>query len=169
MIRTYLREQVSAAIIDQYGKPDVIAAVATGAIALGSLVAQEMQLPFIYVRPEPKGHGMQNQIEGHLEAGKRVVVFEDLVSTGGSSLKAVEALRMEEAEVLGMIALFTYGFQQSVERFEEARCKLVTLSDYDHLLQQAAKIGYVHEKETEVLSNWRLAPEKWEPNKVEAK
>jgi orotate phosphoribosyltransferase len=160
-IRTYLREQVAEGIISHFGKPDVIAGVATGAIALGSLVAQHLQLPFIYVRPEPKSHGMKNQIEGVLEAGQRVVVFEDLVSTGGSSLKAVEALRSEGAEVLGMFALFTYGFQMAVDRFASSQCPLVTLSDYEHLLMQATKTGYVHERELSVLKEWRQTPESW--------
>ena len=162
-IRTYMREQLALAIEERFGKPDVIAGVATGAIGIGALVAQQMQLPFIYVRPEPKGHGLQNQIEGVLESGQRVVVVEDLVSTGGSSLKAVEALRMEEAEVIGMMALFTYGFEASQERFAQARCDLITLSDYEHLLEQAIKNGFVHERELDILQNWRKDPSSWNP------
>jgi orotate phosphoribosyltransferase len=160
-IRTFLREQVAEGISNHFGKPDVIAGVATGAIALGALVAQHLQLPFIYVRPEPKSHGMKNQIEGVLEAGQKVVVFEDLVSTGGSSLKAVNALRDAGAEVQGMIALFTYGFQNAFDRFKEANCELVCLSDYEHLLQQAMKTGYVQEKELSVLQQWRKSPDTW--------
>lgn len=160
-IRTFLREQVAEGISNHFGKPDVIAGVATGAIALGALVAQHLQLPFIYVRPEPKSHGMKNQIEGVLEAGQKVVVFEDLVSTGGSSLKAVNALRDAGAEVQGMIALFTYGFQNAFNRFKEANCELVCLSDYEHLLQQAMKTGYVQEKELSVLQQWRKSPDTW--------
>jgi orotate phosphoribosyltransferase len=160
-IRTFLREQVAEGISNHFGKPDVIAGVATGAIALGALVAQHLQLPFIYVRPEPKSHGMKNQIEGVLEAGQKVVVFEDLVSTGGSSLKAVNALRDAGAEVQGMFALFTYGFQNAFDRFKEANCELVCLSDYEHLLQQAMKTGYVQEKELSVLQQWRKSPDTW--------
>ncbi|NBR82771.1 MAG: orotate phosphoribosyltransferase [Flavobacteriia bacterium] len=161
IIRTFLRERIAAAVEEAYTRPDAIAAVATGAIALGALVAEQMNLPLVYVRPEPKKHGMKNQVEGHLEPGQKVVVFEDLVSTGGSSLKAVEALREEGAEVLGMMALFTYGFAEAAHRFEEAECRLVTLSDYAHLIVQAAKTGAIDEQDAELLSKWRESPESW--------
>ena len=161
IIRTFLRERIAAAIEGAYTRPDAIAAVATGAIALGALVAEQMNLPLVYVRPEPKKHGMKNQVEGHLEPGQKVVVFEDLVSTGGSSLKAVKALRAEGAEVLGMMALFTYGFQEAAHRFEEAKCSLLTLSDYEHLIVQAARTGAIKEQDANLLSQWRESPENW--------
>lgn len=161
--RNYLRSALVAAIKKQYGTPDVIAGVATGAIAMGILVAQEMNLPFVYVRPEAKSHGRKNQIEGSLEAGKKVVVIEDLISTGGSSLKAVKALREAEAEVMGMAAVFTYGFAVATENFENANCDLVTLSDYNHLLEEASKEGYIDSASMSTLKEWRTSPQTWTP------
>lgn len=160
-IRNYLRDQLEVAIRKQYGTPNVIAGVATGAIAIGALVAEKMGLPFIYVRSEAKSHGRQNQIEGILNPAQSVVVVEDLISTGGSSLKAVEALREAKANVLGMVGLFTYGFDQSKVAFEEAKCDLVTLSDYDHLVEQASKTGYISEDELNTLREWRISPSTW--------
>jgi orotate phosphoribosyltransferase len=135
-IRTYLRENLAKIIEQEYGKPDVIAGVATGAIAIGVLVAQQLNVPFIYVRPEPKKHGRKNQIEGFLEKNKSVVVVEDLISTGKSSLNAVAALKEEGANVKGMVAIFNYGFDLATKNFKDANVKLNTLSDYEHLLEQ---------------------------------
>ncbi len=163
LVRTYLREQMVKLIRDRYDNAEVLAGVATGAIALGALVAESLNLPFVYVRPEPKGHGKQNQVEGFLEKGKRVVVIEDLISTGGSSLKAVHALRAHEAQVQGMVAIFTYGFEASQQAFEQAQCAITTLSDYEHLLEQSVKTGYISENEQEILKNWRHSPQSWKP------
>ncbi|NLP57597.1 orotate phosphoribosyltransferase [Lutibacter sp. B1] len=160
-IRNYLRENIADIIEKEYGKPDIIAGVATGAIALGVLVAQHLNLPFIYVRPEPKSHGRKNQIEGLLEKNKNVVVIEDLISTGKSSLNAVKALKEEGADVKGMVAIFSYGFKNAQENFENANIKLTTLSDYDHLLEQSLDSNYISEKELTILQNWRENPDKW--------
>ena len=159
--RTYIREQLAHAVVERFGKPDVIAGVATGAIAHGILVAQELGLPFIYVRPEPKKHGRKNQIEGFVESGQNVVVIEDLISTGGSSLKAVKALEDVGYTVNGMAAIFTYGFDLSVQNFKNAKCDLVTLSDYDNLIEQAMDTGYVSDEEIDTLKKWREAPDQW--------
>ena len=159
--RTYIREQLAHAVTESFGKPDVIAGVATGAIPHGVLVAQELELPFVYVRPEPKTHGRKNQIEGHIENDQTVVVIEDLISTGGSSLKAVKALKELGCKVKGMAAIFTYGFDLSVENFKNAKCNLVTLSNYDNLIEQAMDTGYVSNKEVNTLKKWRIAPQKW--------
>ncbi len=160
-IRTYIRQQFCDLILSEFGKPDVIAGVATGAIAHGVLVAQELGLPFVYVRSAPKEHGMANLIEGVIESNQSVVVIEDLISTGGSSLKAVEALRNAGCDVKGMAAIFTYGFPKAAESFAKAKCQLVTLSNYDALLQQAVDSNFINEKELDHLATWREAPEKW--------
>ena len=159
--RTYIREQLALAVTESFGKPDVIAGVATGAIPHGILVAQKLGLPFVYVRPEPKKHGRKNQIEGHVENGQTVVVIEDLISTGGSSLKAVEALEEAGCTVKGMVAIFTYGFDLSVKNFKNAKCDLVTLCNYENLIEQAMDTGYVSNKEVNALKKWRIAPDKW--------
>ncbi|MET2985468.1 orotate phosphoribosyltransferase [Aureibaculum conchae] len=161
-VRTFIREILSKIIDQKYGKPDAIAGVATGAIAIGALVAQELGLPFIYVRPEPKKHGRQNQIEGQIEKHQSVVVVEDLISTGGSSLKAVEALRDQEIKVKGMVAIFTYGFKVAVENFAAANVELTTISDYDTLIEQAVAREYVPEEDQFTLQKWRLNPSEWE-------
>ncbi|MDX1350194.1 MAG: orotate phosphoribosyltransferase, partial [Putridiphycobacter sp.] len=132
-VRTYIRQVFVDTIIDTYGKPDVIAGVATGGIAIGALIAEQMGLPFIYVRSSAKAHGMQNQIEGYYEKGQKVIVIEDLISTGGSSLKAVEALREGGLNVSGLVAIFTYGFEQAQKNFNDANCKYTVLTDYEHL------------------------------------
>ena len=160
-IRTYIKEQLAHAVTESFGKPDVIAGVATGAIPHGILVAQELGLPFVYVRPEPKIHGRKNQIEGYTENGQTVVVIEDLISTGGSSLKAVKALEEVGCTVKGIAAIFTYGFDLSVKNFNNAKCDLVTLSNYDNLIEQAMDTGYVSNKEVNALKKWRIAPDKW--------
>jgi orotate phosphoribosyltransferase len=144
-----------------YGKPDIIAGVATGAIGIGALVADALGLPFIYVRPEPKSHGRKNQVEGHLEKNHTVVVIEDLISTGKSSLNAVEALREEGAKVKGMLAVFTYGFETATKNFEEKDVKLNTLSSYEYLIEQASETGYIKDNQLKALTEWRVAPSKW--------
>ena len=160
-IRTYLRDEMAKAILTQYGTPNVIAGVATGAIAIGVLVAEKLNLPFVYKRSKSKEHGRQNQIEGHLERAQNVVIVEDLISTGMSSLAAHKALREADANVMGMAAIFTYGFDVAKQNFDEAGCDLVTLSDYGHLLERAEESDYVREQELETLRQWRANPESW--------
>ncbi len=160
-IRNFLRREMAKQIEEKHGKPDVIAGVATGAIALGVLVAEEMGLPFVYVRSKAKEHGRQNQIEGFLESGQNVVVVEDLISTGGSSLSAVEALKEAGAKVLGMIGIFTYDFEISQNNFSKANVELTTLSDYHYLVEQAAKTGYVSDQDLGLLKSWRENPSIW--------
>ena len=160
-VRTYIREVLSKIIDEKYGKPDAIAVVATGAIAIGALVAQELGLPFIYVRPEAKKHGRQNQIEGQIEKHQSVVVVEDLISTGGSSLKAVEALREQQVNVKGMVAIFSYGFDVAVQNFADANVELTTISDYDTLIEQAVAREYVAEEDQFTLQRWRMKPSEW--------
>ncbi|MCF6182451.1 orotate phosphoribosyltransferase [Lutibacter sp.] len=162
-IRNYLRENLARIIEEEYGKPDVIAGVATGAIAIGMLVAQQLNVPFIYVRPEPKKHGRKNQVEGLLEPNKTIVVVEDLISTGKSSLNAVTALKAEGANVKGMVAIFSYGFEIATTNFEKANVALKTLSNYDYLLEQSLESNYISEKELETLKNWRINPSNWKP------
>lgn len=160
-IRNYIREEFSKNIEKQYGKPDVIAGVATGAIGIGMLVAEYMGLPFVYVRPEPKKHGRLNQVEGFLQKGQSVVVVEDLISTGGSSLLAVEALKAAGANVKGMVAIFTYGFDVSVQNFKNANVELHTLANYDNLLELAVAKKYITEEEQHTLQEWRVSPSTW--------
>lgn len=160
-VRTFIRQSYTQAISDEFGKPDIIAGVATGGIAQGVLVAQDLGVPFIYVRASAKGHGLQNMIEGHFEEGQNVVVVEDLISTGGSSLKAVEALRNGGLTVKGVVAIFTYGLQQAVTAFEEANCPLVVLSNYDVLIDKALAQGAISEMDLESLKGWRVAPDMW--------
>ena len=163
-IRNYIREKMAKHIERHYGKPDVIAGVATGAIGIGALVAEYLGLPFIYVRPEPKKHGRQNQIEGFIQKGQNVVVVEDLISTGKSSLNAVKALREAEVNVKGMIAIFSYGFDVSKENFEKENVTLHTLSNYENLLEQALDTRYITSKELETLSDWNANPSNWNAN-----
>ncbi len=158
-VRTYIKEQFAVLIRKKYPQVEVVAGVATGAIAQGVLVAQELDLPFIYVRSSAKGHGLENLIEGEYKPGQKVVVVEDLISTGGSSLQAVEALRNAGCEVLGMVAIFTYGFQKAADNFKSAGCELTTLSDYNAMIDLAVKTGYVRPDEVEKLKEWRLSPE----------
>jgi orotate phosphoribosyltransferase len=160
-VRKYIQKEFSANIIAKFGKPDVIAGVATGAIGIGMLVAEALNLPFVYVRPEAKKHGRQNQVEGYLEKGQTVVVVEDLISTGGSSLMAVEALRNEGAIVKGMAAIFTYGFDISIEKIAAANLEVYTLSNYENLLKQAVHKNYIDEMEFETLKEWSLSPSTW--------
>ncbi len=160
-IRNYLRENLAKIIENEYGKPDVIAGVATGAIAIGVLVAEHLNVPFVYVRPEAKAHGRKNQIEGLLEKNKNVVVVEDLISTGKSSLNAVKALKEAGSNVKGMVAIFSYGFEIADKNFKKANVKLTTLSDYEHLLEQSLENKYISENELEALQQWRENPGKW--------
>ncbi len=160
-IRNYIREHMAQQIEELYGKPDVIAGVATGAIGIGMLVADYLNLPFVYVRPEAKGHGRQNQVEGKLIANQSVVVVEDLISTGKSSLNAVKALNEAQVKVKGMVAVFTYGFQVAQDNFKKENITLHTLSDYEHLLGQAEKANYISNKELETLKSWRENPAEW--------
>ena len=161
-LRNFVKLELCHAIQEQFPEAEAVAGVATGAIAQGALVADELKLPFVYVRSKPKDHGLENLIEGELEAGTKVVVVEDLISTGGSSLKAVEALRKYGCEVVGMVASYTYGFQVAADAFSQANVKLVTLTDYEHVVKQAATIGYVKPEEVEVLNEWRKDPANWQ-------
>lgn len=160
-LRSFVKLELCHAIQEQFPEAQAVAGVATGAIAQGALVADELGLPYCYVRPKPKDHGMGNQVEGEIEKGTKVVVVEDLISTGGSSLKAVAALREYGVEVVGMVASFTYGFPVAEEAFREASVKLVTLSDYNAVLEQAAETGYIKEEDKAVLSEWRQNPSEW--------
>ncbi|WP_297796109.1 orotate phosphoribosyltransferase [uncultured Eudoraea sp.] len=160
-IRNYVREQIAKQLVDLYGKPDVIAGVATGAIGIGILVADYLGLPFIYVRPEAKAHGRQNKIEGQLSENQTVVVIEDLISTGKSSLNAVEALKISGAVVKGMLAIFTYGFNVSEESFKQKDIELHTLSNYDYLIEQASRTNYIKEGQLKTLREWKDHPSKW--------
>ncbi|MDF4204511.1 orotate phosphoribosyltransferase [Maribacter sp. SA7] len=161
IIRNCIRDEMAKQVEQLYGKPDCIVGVATGAIGIGALVADKLNLPFVYVRPEPKSHGRQNQIEGHLEAHQTVVVIEDLISTGKSSLNAVDALRAIDANVKGMLAIFTYGFETASKNFEEKNTELHTLSSYEYLIEQASDKGYVKEEQLITLMEWRKDPSKW--------
>lgn len=160
-VRTAIRDAFVEKIKQHYPQVEVIAGVATGAIAQGALVAEAMNLPFIYVRSAPKKHGMENLIEGIVHPGQKVVVIEDLVSTGGSSLQAVEALRKAEADVLGMVAIFTYGFPSAEDNFKTGNCKLVTLTNYMELLDLALETGYVKADQLDILKQWRQNPGEW--------
>ena len=157
-IRNYVRTTIAKHIEAQYGKVDVIAGVATGAIGIGILVAEALNLPFIYVRPEAKSHGRQNQIEGYLENGQNVVVVEDLISTGKSSLNAVRALKEANANVLGMVAIFSYGFEVAKSNFNTENVELFTLSNYENLLEQATETNYITSKEQDILALWNANP-----------
>lgn len=160
-IRNYVRDEFAKNIEKHFGKPDVIAGVATGAIGIGILVAECMGLPFVYVRPEPKKHGRQNQVEGFLQKGQNVVVVEDLISTGNSSLLAVEALKEAGANIKGMAAIFTYGFGLAEENFKNAKVELYTLSNYQNLLSLAVAKTYITEEELQTLSEWNVNPSTW--------
>lgn len=160
-IRNFLRDRFSAIALEKFGMPDVVAGVATGGIALGALVAQQLNVPFVYVRSEAKKHGLGNQVEGVLTNGQKVLVIEDLVSTGKSSLNAVAALREAGAEVMGMIAIFTYNFAKATENFTEAKCQLHTLTEYNTLVKQAQQSGYINQEQEQSLHEWKSNPEKW--------
>lgn len=160
-IRTYIKLEISRIILEMYPNVEVIAGVATGAIAQGALVADALGLPFIYIRPTPKDHGLENMIEGDLKPKQKVVVIEDLISTGGSSLKAVEAIRNSGSEVLGMIAIFSYGFTVAEQKFKAAKVKLTTLCNYDAIINEALAIKYISAEDVETLKEWRSNPSEW--------
>ena len=160
-LRSFVKLELCHLIQQHFPEAEAVAGVATGAIAQGALVAEELGLPFSYVRPKPKEHGMGNQIEGEIERGAKVVVVEDLISTGGSSLKAVEALRQYGVEVVGMVASFTSGFPVAEEAFQQAGVQLFTLSDYEHVVSEAARTGYIKEADLPILAQWRKNPAEW--------
>lgn len=162
-IRTFIKVELCRLIMENFEAPDAIAGVATGAIAQGALVADELGLPYVYVRSTPKDHGLENLIEGNLHPGQKVVVIEDLISTGGSSLKAVEAIRNAGCEVVGMAAIFTYEFPVAVKKFREAGVKLCTLSNYNALLEAALDTEYIRSEDVEMLKEWRKDPANWTP------
>jgi len=160
-VRTYIRQALVKLIEEKFGRPEVIAGVATAAIAQGALVAEAMGLPFVYVRSSPKDHGRENLIEGEILPKQSVVVIEDLISTGKSSLQAVNALRASGCEVKGMASIFTYGFKAASENFKKEKCRLYSLCNYDVLIEKAVQTNYINEKELKTLKAWRDAPESW--------
>ena len=160
-VRNFLKTELAKIVEEKHGKPDVIAGVATGAIAIGVLVAQELGVPFVYVRPEVKKHGRKNQIEGHIEKGQNVVVIEDLISTGKSSLQAVKALKEADVYIKGMVGIFTYGFDIASTNFEKDNIELTTVSNYNYLIEQALDSQYISGKELVSLQEWRMNPSKW--------
>lgn len=162
-IRTFIRQEIVKTIDENFGQPDLIAGVATGGIAQAALVAQEFGLPLIYVRPSAKSHGTQSQIEGVCESGQSVILIEDLVSTGKSSLAAVDALRDAGCIVKGMVAVFSYGFDIARKNFLDHKCPLVTITDYESILQKAIETNYIQESDLDSLNEWRLNPSEWNP------
>lgn len=160
-IRNFVKLEMSRIVIEKYPDAEAIAGVATGAIAPGALVADALGLPFIYVRSTPKDHGLENLIEGELKPNSKVVVIEDLISTGGSSLKAVEAIRRDGSEVEGMVAIFNYGFPIAKENFEKANVEITTLTNYDAVLEEALRIDYINESDLDTLKEWRKSPADW--------
>jgi orotate phosphoribosyltransferase len=163
-IRSFIKLELARVISENYEDAEAIAGVATGAIAQGALVADLLGLPFVYIRATPKDHGLENQIEGELKPGSKVVVLEDLVSTGGSSLKAVEAVRNFGCEVVGMVAIFTHGFPVAEKKFREAKVRIITLSNYDAVIEEALRTNYINSSEIETLQEWREDPANWNPN-----
>lgn len=160
-VRSFVKLELVHAILANFPEATAVAGVATGAIAQGALVAEELVMPYAYVRPKPKDHGMKNQIEGELPEGSKVVVVEDLISTGGSSLKAVAALREAGFEVVGMVASYTYGFPVAEEAFKEANVQLVTLTDYQSVVEKALETGYINKEDVPMLDEWRKDPANW--------
>ncbi len=160
-VRSYIKRCLAQAIRENFTKVDAIAGVATAGVPQGALVAEELQLPFVYVRPKPKDHGMENLIEGKVEKGQSIVLIEDLISTGGSSLKAATALREAGTIVAGMVAIFTYGFDTAEKNFEKENVNLVCLSDFTHLLQEALKKKFITEEQLIYIKAWRLDPANW--------
>ena len=165
-IRTYIKQEFAKLIKDNFGKVDVIAGVATAAIAQGALVAEELGLPFVYVRSSKKNHGLENLIEGVVQAGQSVVVVEDLISTGKSSLNAVNALQKAGCNVKGMVAIFTYGFNVAEENFKNANCKLITLCNYNALIDIALETNYISKDNVDTLKLWRKDPGNWKTNRT---
>ena len=160
-LRNFVKIEISRIILEKFGQVDAIAGVATGAIAQGALVAEELNLPFVYVRSSPKDHGLENLIEGELSPGMKVVVIEDLISTGGSSLKAVEAIRRDGCEVIGMVASYTYGFPVAIQAFKDAKVELVTLTNFEAVREVAVKTGYINQEDVALLDAWREDPAHW--------
>ena len=165
-LRNFIKLELSRIIREKYDQVDAIAGVATGAIAQGAMVAEELGLPFVYVRSSHKDHGLENLIEGDLKPGMKVIVIEDLISTGGSSLKAVEAIRSDGSEVIGMLAIFTYGFPVAEEAFKKAKVELTALSNYEAVLEIALATNYIHESELIALQEWRKSPATWLPKQA---
>ena len=160
-LRNYVKLEIVHNILEKFPEVEAIAGVATGAIPQGALVADALNLPFVYVRSKPKDHGLENLIEGELKPGMKVVVIEDLISTGGSSLKAVEAIRNNGCEVIGMVAIYTYGFPVAKKAFKDANVELVTLTDYEHVVEEALQTGYIADSDVELLHEWRKDPAHW--------
>lgn len=165
-IRTFIKTELCRLIMENFPEIDAVAGVATGAIAQGALVADAMGLPYVYVRSAPKDHGLENLIEGNLNPGQKVIVIEDLISTGKSSLKAAEAIRMSGAEVVGMVAMFTYGFPVAEKAFKDAGIKLITLSNYEAMLETALETGFIGSEDIKTLQRWRDDPANWTPSKA---
>ena len=160
-LRNYVKLELTHAILEHFPEAEAVAGVATGAIPQGALVADALNLPFVYIRNKPKDHGLENLIEGELTPGTKVVVVEDLISTGGSSLKAVEAVRKSGCEVIGMVASYSYGFDVAKEAFKNANVELVTLTDYDHVVAEAVETGYITSDDVQLLNEWRKDPANW--------
>ena len=160
-LRSFVKIEISRLVAENFADADAVAGVATGAIPQGALVADALNLPFVYVRSKPKDHGLENLIEGELRPGMKVVVIEDLISTGGSSLKAVEAIRKNGCEVLGMVAAYTYGFDVARKAFEEANVQLITLTNYEAVVSEAVRIGYIKPEEADLFNDWRKDPANW--------
>ena len=160
-LRTFVKIEIARLISEQFSEVDAIAGVATGAIPQGALVADALNLPFVYVRSKPKDHGLENLIEGELKPGMKVVVVEDLISTGGSSLKAVEAIRNNGCEVVGMVASYTYGFDVAAQAFRDANVQLYTLTNYEAVVEEALRIGYIAQEDVALLNDWRKDPANW--------
>ena len=162
-LRTFLKIELARTIVENFGEVEAVAGVATGSIAQGALVADLLGLPFVYIRSTPKDHGLENLIEGELRPGSKVVVVEDLISTGGSSLKAVEAVRNFGCTVIGMVAIYTHGFPVAEEQFQAANVRLITLSNYDAVIKEALKTEYITPTEEAILQEWRKDPAHWNP------
>lgn len=168
-LRNFIKLEIAHIIREKYEDVSAIAAVATGAIAQGAMIAEELSLPFVYVRSAPKDHGLENLIEGDLKPGMKVVVIEDLISTGASSLKAVEAVRRDGSEVVGMVAIFTYGFKLAEEKFKEANVELTTLCNYDTILETALETKYITDADLDTLKEWRKDPSNWDVKPIRKK
>jgi len=160
-VRDFIKSEMCNVVFEQFPEADILAGVATAGIAWGAMVADQLKLPYIYVRPKPKGHGLGNQIEGFYEKGKKVVVIEDLISTGKSSLEVVEVLRKEGVEVIGMVSIFTYGFDVAEKAFEEAGVRYISLTNYRTLIELAEENGTVSAEQQNTLLNWRRDPANW--------
>ena len=161
-LRNFIKLEIARIILEKYPETEAIAGVATGAIAQGAMVANELNLPFVYIRSSKKDHGLENLIEGDLRPGQKVVIIEDLISTGASSLKAVEAIRKDGCEVLGMLAIFTYGFPIAENQFKDEKVELTTLSNYESVLKLALQTNYIKESDIKTLQEWRKDPANWQ-------